>query len=105
MRPLRGAVWVCALTVWAGAARPASAAWDNVFQVCCHSCRSSASYYAAPAPVAAADPCCAPQPCQQCTTRYVQRCYYQPVTIYQTSHYYEPVTTYRTSYYYEPVTT
>jgi hypothetical protein len=34
----------------------------------------------------------------------VQRCYYQPVTCYQTKTYYEPVTTYRTSYYYEPVT-
>jgi hypothetical protein len=34
----------------------------------------------------------------------VQRCYYQPVTTYQTKTYYEPVTTYRTSYYYEPVT-
>jgi hypothetical protein len=40
-----------------------------------------------------------------CTTRYVQRCYYQPVTCYQTQTYYEPVTTYRTSYFYEPVTT
>jgi hypothetical protein len=35
----------------------------------------------------------------------VQRCYYQPVTCYQTRTYYEAVTTYRTSYYYEPVTT
>jgi hypothetical protein len=35
----------------------------------------------------------------------VQRCYYQPVTTYQTQSYYEAVTTYRTSYYYEPVTT
>jgi len=34
----------------------------------------------------------------------VQRCYYQPVTAYQTQTYYEPVTTYQTSYYYEPVT-
>jgi hypothetical protein len=32
------------------------------------------------------------------------RCYYQPVTCYQTKTYYEPVTTYKTSYYYEPVT-
>jgi hypothetical protein len=39
-----------------------------------------------------------------CTTRYVQRCYYQPVTCYRTQTYYEPVTTYKTSYYYEPVT-
>jgi hypothetical protein len=34
----------------------------------------------------------------------VQRCYYQPVTSYQSRSYYEPVTTYQTSYYYEPVT-
>jgi hypothetical protein len=34
----------------------------------------------------------------------VQRCYYQPVTCYQTKTYYEQITTYRTSYYYEPVT-
>ncbi len=34
----------------------------------------------------------------------MQRCYYQPVTTYQTQSYYEAVTTYRTSYYYEPVT-
>ncbi len=52
------------------------------------------------APAACCDPC--PQPV--CTTRYIQRCYYQPVTTYQTKTYYEPVTTYRTSYYYEPVT-
>jgi hypothetical protein len=43
-------------------------------------------------------------PCQQCTTRYVQRAYYQPITTYRTSCYLEPVTTYKTSYYYEPVT-
>jgi hypothetical protein len=34
----------------------------------------------------------------------VQRCYYQPVTTYQSRSYYESVTSYRTSYYYEPVT-
>jgi len=65
------------------------------------------SYYLAPAPVVAysvpAAGCC--DPCQQCTTKYVQRCYYQPVTTYQTQSYYEPVTTYQTKTYYEPVTT
>jgi hypothetical protein len=79
---------------------PADAAWDNVFQVCCNNCRKPVvSNYS--------DPCCPqPQPCPpQCTTRYVQRCYYQPVTTYRTSFYLEPVTTYRTSYFYEPVTT
>jgi hypothetical protein len=102
MRPLKGSLWCCALAALAFADKPASAAWNNVFQVCCHSCQSQA-YYAAP-PVAAAP---APAPCggcQQCTTRYIQRCYYQPVTTYQQSCYMEPVTTYRTSYYYEPCT-
>src|SRR5262249_57906038 len=48
-------------------------------------------------------PCCAPCP-PVCTTRYVQRCYYQPVVSYQTRSYFEPVTTLRTSFFYEPVT-
>jgi hypothetical protein len=47
------------------------------------------------------DPCCNPCP-PTCTTRYVQRCYYQPVTSYCTRTYYEPCTSYQTSYYYEP---
>jgi len=100
-------------------ASPAEAAWNNVFQVTCWNCRShssSSSYYLAPSPVysgyspaysaysaPAANGCC--DPCQQCTTKYVQRCYYQPVTCYQTQTYYEPVTTYTTKTYYEPVTT
>ena len=116
MRPLTGLVWGCALAALTAGAGSARAGWNNVFQVCCHKCRSApapvAAYYAAPAPVAAAyaDPCCpapCPAPCPQttCTTRYVQRCYYQPVTCYRTSTYYQPVTTYRTSYYYEPVCT
>jgi len=100
MRPWRSVIWGCALALW-GAASPVQAGWDNVFQVCCHRCGHAA------APVAtsfyAPDPCCNPCP-PVCTTRYVQRCYYQPVTCYQTKTYYEPVTTYRTSYYYEPVT-
>jgi hypothetical protein len=97
-------VWACALAALAAVNGSAQAAWNNVFQVCCHHCRSSA-YAASPivAYAAPVDPC--PQPCPQqvCTTRYVQRCYYQPVTTYKQVTYYEPVTTYRTSYYYEPV--
>ena len=90
----------CALTALAAAAVPARAAWDNVFQVCCATCGTQAT-----ANFVAADPCCPPPPPQQvCTTRYVQRTYYQPVTCYQTRTYYEPVTTNYTSYYYEPVT-
>jgi hypothetical protein len=105
MRPLQGSVWGCALAALLAWGTPARAAWNNVFQVCCHSCGS------APAPVVAGyygggdccDPCPAPCP-PVCTTRYVQRCYYQPVTCYRYSTYYEPVTTYRTSYYYEACT-
>lgn len=105
MRPFRGGgtggspvLWCCALAALAMANGSAAAAWNNVFQVCCHNCRSSNSV-AVPA---------TPAPCngcqQQCTTRYVQRCYYRPVTTYRRSCYMEPVTTYRTSYYYEPCT-
>ena len=100
MKPWQSVLWSCVLAMWGAAASPSQAAWDNVFQVCCHHCGH------APAPAATsyyADPCCNPCP-PVCTTRYVQRCYYQPVTCYQTKTYYEPVTTYRTSYYYEPVT-
>ncbi len=101
MRPFRGSLWCCALAALALSNGAARAAWDNVFQVCCHNCRSSSNYVAvAPAPAP-----CNTCPQQTCTTRYVQRCYYQPVTSYRQSCYMEPVTTYRTSYYYEPVTT
>jgi hypothetical protein len=102
MRPLRGVVWGCALMLLGVGTAPVQGSWCNVFQVCCFGCRRPAavSYYA---PVAAPAPCCnaCPQTC--CSTSYVQRCYYQPVTTYQSRTYYEPVTTYHTSYYCEPV--
>ncbi len=101
MRPSVANRWVGAVIGLLISAGVSQAAWNNVFQVCCNSCRSSTSNAS---PVVAAAPSCAPQPQQQCTTRYVQRSYYQPVTTYKTSYYYEPVTTYKTSYYYEPVT-
>jgi hypothetical protein len=101
MRPFPGSLWCCALAALIMANGSAGAAWNNVFQVCCNSCQSS-NYVAVPAPVAAAPAPCGG--CQQCTTRYIQRCYYQPVTTYRQSCYMEPVTTYRTSYYYEPCT-
>jgi hypothetical protein len=98
--------WGCALAALLAIGETADAAWNNVFQVCCHNCGTPA-----PAPVvahAAPSDCC-PQPSccpqQQCTTRYVQRCYYQAVTTYKQVSFYEPVTTYRTSFYYEPVCT
>jgi hypothetical protein len=101
MKPLRVALAGSVLVLLGAGAGPVHAAWCNVFQVCCHGCKSpvSASYYYAPPA-----PCCDPCPQPVCTTRYVQRSYYQPVTTYQTRSYYEPVTTYRASYYYEPVT-
>lgn len=85
-----------ALTGLLATAAPAAAGWDNVFQVCCHDCRSRASY-SAPAPC--------PQPCPQPEARvsYVQRCYYQPVTEYRRESYYTPVQEQVRSYYYEPV--
>lgn len=88
----------------------ASAAWNNVFQTTLFGRwrRQTTVYYVAPPVVTYASPaaCCTPCPPPQpvCSTSYVQRCYYQPVTTHQTQTYYEPVTTYRTSYYYEPVT-
>lgn len=101
MRPSTVALWGCALLalVWTS---PAQAAWNNVFQVTCLGCKQKpiiANYPAAP--VVAGQPGCP----QNCTTRYTQRSYYQPVTTYRTTYYMEPVTTYKTSYYYEPVTT
>jgi len=85
-----------------GSAGTASAAWNNVFQVCCDSCnKPRASYYAPQAcPTCPTQAC--PQPQMQIS--YVQRCYYQPVTEYVRKSYYEPVTKNYTSYYYEPVT-
>lgn len=71
-----------------------SAAWDNVFQVCCNDCNKPRASYYAPAPC--------PQP--EMRISYVQRSYYQPVTEYVRKSYYEPVTKKVTSYYYEPVT-
>jgi hypothetical protein len=88
------------------APEPASAAWNNVFQLtCCNKPRASMrqSFFApAPAPTT----CCAPPPPACCPqTAYVQRSYYQPVTAYKPVMTCEPVVSYRTSYYYEPVTT
>jgi hypothetical protein len=104
MKPCKAFLWGLALAAFAGG-EPVRAAWNNVFEVCCNSCRKpaapSVSGYVAPVAAAPATPGC---PQQQCTTRYTLRSYYQPVTTYQQSCYYEPVTTYRTSYYYEPCT-
>jgi hypothetical protein len=101
---------VAGVAIW-----PADASWQSAFELTCFRRRTqapptTANYgppvvaYAAPSACdACAPPCPPPQPV--CTTRYVQRSYYQPVTTYQCRSYYEPVTTMKTSYYYEPVTT
>lgn len=102
MRPFRVAVCCCAIAFLTAGADTVHAAWNNVFQVCCHRCGSPAPPVVASYGPVAADPCC---PQQVCTTRLVQRCYYEPVVTYQTRTWCEKVTSYRTSYYYEPVTT
>jgi hypothetical protein len=81
----------------------ASAAWDNVFQVCCNDCKPRVSF-SAPCPPPCPPPC--PQPCPQPEMRisYVQRCYYQPCTEYVRKSFFEPVTKQVTTYFYEPVT-
>lgn len=98
------------LTAAAGlTSMPVEAGWQNTFQVTCFRRRPTVVQYA-PAPVISyyapptVDVSCYTPPQQVCTTRYIQRSFYQPVTTYQTRSYYEPVTTYRTSYYYEPST-
>jgi hypothetical protein len=101
MKPCRGLLGLGALALVAATATQADAAWNNVFQVTCH--RPRVAGYVAPVLTNSAPGCCDPCAPPVCTTQYVQRCYYQPVTVMQTKTYYEPVTTYRTSYYYEPV--
>ena len=90
------------LTLSAG---PASAGWDNVFQVACHNCKRPArsSYYAsAPAPTTTSN----------YETKYETSCYEVPVTVMKAeieryevpvqvrSFYYDPVTTYTTRSFY-----
>ncbi len=102
---------LCALCVWSATVVPASAGWDNVFQTTLfwRQRDNTAKYYAPPvvthsAPCVAQAAPCNPCPQQKCTTNYVQRSYYQPVTTYENRTVMESVTTYRSSYYYEPVT-
>src|SRR5262249_41386865 len=112
MRPVRIVLWAGALVALVAGAGPAPAAWNNVFQVCCHHCGSApatsnyVAAFAAPCCPQPSPPPCPPPPCPQqvCETRYVQRTYYQPETHYETRTAYEPVTTYRTSFFWEPVT-
>jgi hypothetical protein len=108
MRPFRIAALSCAFVVLSAEAASLHAAWNNVFQVACWHCRDRA-----PAPVVAGygpvvanyGACCDPCPQQVCTTRMVQRCYYQNVTVMQPRSWVEEITSYRTSFYREAVTT
>ena len=94
MKPWAGLTGLCLMWSLGGGAGTAVAAWDNVFQVCCHNCRSRPVVsYSAPVVAAA---------CPQIS--YVQRCYYEPVTTTRTSYYYEPVTSYKYTTYYDPCT-
>jgi hypothetical protein len=114
---------LCVVGAWAVAVAPAWAGWDNVFQPTLFGRHrqpvSTSQYYVPPVVVAQASPVVVAQaspvvvaqsapcePCQQqkCTTNYIQRSYYQPVTTMETRTEMVPVTTYRSSYYYEPVT-
>ncbi len=121
MKPLM--IGLGTLAVWAATVLDVSAAWNNVYQPTLfgrwRQRKQSVTnnyYYAPPAvvhssPVAIAAPTVAyasPAPCapcqQPCSTSYIKRSYYQPVTTYVSQSFYEPVTTTQTSYYYEPVT-
>ncbi|HVK18484.1 MAG TPA: hypothetical protein VM533_16235 [Fimbriiglobus sp.] len=89
----------------------ATAGWDNVFQVCCHDCKSKPirSFFRAQG-------CddCAPQPTQR--VEYQRSYYYEPVTVMKPerfteavpvqvrSYYWEPVTSYTRASYYDPCT-
>ena len=110
-------------------ARPAAAAWDNAFQVCCNSCggRSSSSFYSpapavsyyapapavsyyapapavsyyAPAPSVSYYAAPAAAPAQACAPACPQP---QVRVSYVQRCYYQPVTEYQRQSYYEPVT-
>src|SRR5439155_4322504 len=99
---------------------PVSAGWDSVFQPTLFRRNTTTTQYYVPPVVVQSSPVVVAQspppvvvaqaspcgdPCQKCTTQYVQRSYYQPVTTMETRTVMEQVTTMQTSYYYAPVTT
>src|SRR5829696_2573749 len=77
----------------------AAAAWDNVFQVCCHDCKPRVAY-SAPCPQKVCTPCTSYRLRSQCNsvTSYVERCAMVPVTTLKQVNYQQPVV----SYYYPP---
>jgi hypothetical protein len=116
MKPVNLSAWAAAITMWAAVGSPAQAAWNNVFQVCCNNCTTPApviagystpviAAYAPPVVAAYGDACPPPCPPQKiCTTRYVQRTYYEPVVTYKQECFTEAVTTYQTRYVQEAFT-
>src|SRR5271165_3994860 len=105
MRPLM--VSLCALGIMSAVAEETPAAWNNVFQptlFCRKKPATTSNYYTPPVvvssspvvavtPVVAASPACStcnsPPPQPSCNTSYTQRCFYQPVTSYETKTFYE----------------
>jgi hypothetical protein len=79
----------------------ASAGWDNVFQVCCHDCKSRPirSFFRAQG----CDDCQTPAP-QPARVEYQRSYYYEPVTVMKQERYTEEVPVRVRSYYWEPVT-
>jgi hypothetical protein len=76
-----------------------AAGWDNVFQVCCHDCKSKPirSFFRAEG----CDPC---PPQQQAKVEYQRSYYYEPVTVMKPERYTEAVPVQVRSYFWEPVT-
>lgn len=98
MTRLRAAVLpLIAVVGLIASAAPASAGWDNVFQVCCHDCkpRSTQSYFRADN--------CDPKPERR--VEYQRSYYMEPVTVMKAERYTEEVPTQVKSYYWDPVTT
>ncbi|HET6574697.1 MAG TPA: hypothetical protein VFG68_13910 [Fimbriiglobus sp.] len=80
----------------------AAAGWDNVFQVCCHDCKSRPirSFFRAQG----CDDCAQPQPQPQRRVEYQRSYYYEPVTVMKQERYTEEVPVRVRSYYWDPVT-
>ena len=111
-RIFRLAAPVLSIAGFLGTASPVSAAWDNVFQVCCNDCKPRMSYSqyvnandcpTGNCPTNNCDTGCPPQKPQQ-RVEYQQRSYYEPITVMKPEKYLEPVEVKSKSYYWDPVT-